>query len=116
MNPVLERRVFALDQERRIVGDHVAKRFDPGPFAFCKIAKDVTRHELLHVRLADADAHAPVVVAQVRRDRPQSVMPGVAAADFYPHFGRPQIDLIVKDGDVTRLQLVEVHGFRDRPA
>ena len=42
-------------------------------------------------------------------------MPGIAAANFHPHFRRPQINLIVEDGDVARLKLVEVHGFRDRP-
>src|SRR5512147_2553677 len=105
MNLVLERRVLALDQQRYIVRDHVAKRFAPSPFVFGKVAKDMTGHEFLHSRLADAYSHALVVGAKMRRNRPHAVMPGIAAANFHPNFSGPQINLIVEDGDVARLKL-----------
>ena len=52
--------------------------------------------------------------ADMLGDRAQSVMPGNAAADFDPHFGRWQIDLVVKHGDGIERQFVEMRGFADR--
>ena len=51
--------------------------------------------------MADADAHAPVVVGPVRRDRSQAVVAGIAAADFDPHFARREIEFVVQHEDVA---------------
>src|SRR6185312_2256726 len=94
--------------------DDVAQGLDPGPLAFGEIAQHMRRHHLLDRRLADADAHALVVVADVGGDRAQAVVPGDAAADLHPHFRRGEIDLVVEDDDVADGDLVEARGFSHR--
>ena len=116
MHLVLEARVLALDQQPGIVGDDVAQRLDPGPLVLGEIAEHVAVHQLLHAGMADADAHAAVVVADMRGDRAQAVVAGDAAADLHPHLGRRQFDLVVEHHDVAELELVEMRRLRDRAA
>ena len=58
-------------------------------------------HQLLHARMTDADAHALVVVADMRADRAQAVVPRDAAADLHAHLGGRQFDLVVEHRDVA---------------
>ena len=63
---VLEARVLALRQQLGIVGDDVAQRLDPRPLALGEIVQHVGVHQLLDARMTDADAHAAIVVADMR--------------------------------------------------
>ena len=92
MHLVLERRILALDQQPGIVGDDVAQRLDPGPFALGEILQHVGFHQILVAGMADADAHAAIVVADMRGDRAQAVVAGIAAAGFHPHFAGRQFE------------------------
>ena len=64
--------------------------------------------------MADADAHADVVVAEMRCDRSQAVMAGAAAAGLHPHLAGHQIQLVMEDDDVGRVELVEARAPRRR--
>ncbi len=66
--------------------------------------------------MADADAHAAIILAAMRVDRPQPVVAAIAAADLDPHLGLREVDLVVEHGDRRQWQLVEAHGFADRLA
>ena len=57
-------------------------------------------HQILAARMADADAHALVVIADMRADRAQAVVARDAAADLHAHLGGRQLDLVVEHRDV----------------
>ncbi len=114
MNLVLEARVLSLRQQLRIVGHDVAQGLDPRPFGLGEVVEHVRVHEVLDARMTDADAHAAIVVADMRGDRAQPVMSGDAAADFHPDFPRREFDLVVENGDAIDAELVEMRGLRDR--
>ena len=63
--------------------------------------------------MADADAHARVVVADVRGDRAQAVVAGIAAAGLDLQLGRRQVDLVVEDVDVVLGDLEIALGLAD---
>jgi len=87
--------------------------FDLG---FREIVQNVGRDKFLPPRMADAKAHAVIFGTDMRVDRPQAVVTGMAAACFDAAFAGSEVQLIMKDGDVLRLQLVKAHGFADRLA
>ena len=66
--------------------------------------------------MANPDAHAPVIVADVGGDRAQPVMPGNAAAGLHPHLAGREVDLVVEHHDVGEPELVEVRGLGHRAA
>src|SRR5262245_60493995 len=66
--------------------------------------------------MSDADAHAPILVADMRRDRAQSVMAGDAAAGLDPHLAGRKVDLVVHHHDVGEPELVEMRSLRHRAA
>src|SRR5262249_30748089 len=73
-------------------------------------------HHLLHAWMTDAEAHALVVIADMRADRAQSVMTRDAAAGLHPHLAGRQLDLVMKHRDRRERHLVEMHRLADRPA
>ena len=95
MDLVLEAGVLALDQERRGVRDRAADGLDPGRLGLGEVAQHEIVDERLVARMADAEADAPVVVADMGGDRAQAVVAGVAAADLDPHLGGREVELVV---------------------
>ena len=75
-----------------VVGDDFAQRLHPGPLALGEILQHVVLHQLLVARMADAHAHAPIVVADMRGDRAQAVVAGIAAACFQSHLAGRQFE------------------------
>ena len=66
--------------------------------------------------MADADPHAPIVVADCLGDGAQAVVAGISAAAFDAHFGRREIEFVVKDDDVVRRELIEMRRLLDGAA
>src|SRR5262249_37131038 len=93
---VLKARILAARQELRVVGKDTAQRPDPAALPLGEIAEYVMLPLVLVAGMPDADAHAPIVVADMLGDRAQAVVAGDAAADLDPHLGRPQVNLVVK--------------------
>src|SRR5208283_148020 len=116
MDLVLEARILILDQQRRSVGHGATEGVHPAQFRLRKIAQ----HEIMHQRLvsgmADAEPHAPVVVADMRADRAQIVVSGLSAADLHPDLGWRKIEFIVKDRERARVELVKAERLADAPA
>src|SRR5215510_15478006 len=82
MHLVLEARILALRQEFGIVGDDAAQGLDPRPLVLGEIAEHVRMHHLLHAGMTDPDAHPAIVVADMRRDRAQPVVPATPPPVF----------------------------------
>src|SRR5215210_2129639 len=74
MHLVLKARIFPLGQYLGVLGDCVAEGFDPIALDFAKVAQHIRVDQLLCSRMANTDAHAAVIVADMRRDRAQSVV------------------------------------------
>ena len=72
--------------------------------------------QILGARMTDADAHPPVIVADMRGDRAQAIVSGDAAADLDPHLAGRQLDLVVEHGDVGRRELIELRRLGDGAA
>src|SRR3546814_14779815 len=64
--------------------------------------------------MADADADAAEIIADMRVGGTKAVVPRRTAAGFHldPEWG--EIELVVKDGDVLRLHLEKAHRLADR--
>ena len=81
------------------------QRLDPGPLVLGEVLEHVMLHHLLDAGMADADAHAAIIVADMRGDRAQPVVAGDAAAGLDPHLGGREVDLVVEHHDVGRPSL-----------
>src|SRR5438445_6928391 len=92
MHLVLESRVLAFDQQVCVVGNDGAQRLHPWPLVLGEIVEHVTMHQFLHAGLYDSDSHPPVIVADMRGDRTQSVMAGDAAPGLHPDLAGRQPD------------------------
>ena len=66
--------------------------------------------------MADAEAHAHVIVADVGFDRAQSIVAGIAAAGFDLDLARRQIEFVMEDEDVCVFNFEKTLGFADRAA
>src|SRR5262245_51766436 len=73
-------------------------------------------HRVLGAGVADADAHAGIVVADMRAQRAQPVVPGIAAAGLDPELARRQVELVVEHVDVALLDLQVALGLGHRAA
>src|SRR3546814_7993149 len=80
------------------------------------MAEDVIVDPVLVAGVADADAHAAEIGADMRLGRAQAVMPGSAAALLHLDLEGREIELVVEDGDVGGREPVEAHRFADRLA
>ena len=89
---------------------------DPFALGLGEVAQHVAVHQLLDARMADAEAHAAIIVADMGRDRAQAVVAGIAAAVLDAHLRRRQVDLVVQHDDVLGAELVEMRGLADRLA
>ena len=79
------------------------------------------QYEIRHVhaswRASDAATHAvPVARSQLVANRTQAVMPGMPAPEFHAHGARIDIELVVDDDQVVRLNTVRIAQFLDRAA
>src|SRR5438270_4495688 len=72
--------------------------------------------ERLVAGMADAEAHALVIVAHMRGDRAQAVMPGIAAADLHAQLPGREVEFIVEDDNVIQGDFIEAGGFMHRAA
>src|SRR6185437_5585552 len=93
-----------------------AQRLNPRHFVPGEVLQDVMLSHVLVAGMADAEAHAAIFVADMRRDRTQAVVAGIAATGFYPQLARRQIEFVVENDDVRFSELVEMRGFRHRAA
>src|SRR5262249_44741449 len=89
-----EARILPGGEARRGVGDGVEQRFEPGGVSPGEIVEHVAQYLILVAWMANADAHAPVLIADVGRDRAQSVVAGIAAAGFDPKLAWREVELV----------------------
>src|ERR1043165_4744265 len=64
--------------------------------------------------MADREAHAHIVVADLGGERLQPIMAGNAAAHLHAHFALRKVELVVKGDNVAEIELVEAHRLADR--
>ncbi len=69
MNLVLKRCILAADDKIGIVGEYTHELFDPDALALGEVAQHIVLHHILGTGMANADADAPIVVADVLGDR-----------------------------------------------
>src|SRR5512133_1393248 len=114
MHLALEMHVIAFDEEGDFIGCRFAQTFHPRLLALGEIAEYVGIDERLVAGVADAEAHASIIIAHMRGDRAQTVVSGIAAADLHTQLSRREVELVVEHDDVVELDLVEprrlVHG------
>src|SRR5690606_39233078 len=104
-----------LDEDREDL-DGVRDRGNDQLFLFGRSALEHVVHDLVAAprsRMADADAQPPEILADVLGDVADAVVAGMAAIELQLRAARRQIDLVVYDEDVRRLDLVVAHGGGD---
>jgi hypothetical protein len=110
-NARLEFVVLGFGEKRRFAGDGAEQRLEPGMIGFREILQHVMHDLILPPRMADAEADADIVIAEVGGHGFQTIMPSDAAADLHPHLAGGEVELVVEHNDVIELKLVEAHGF-----
>ena len=95
------------------VGDAAEEVVEPVGVGLGEVAEDVGRDQALVAGVADADADAVEGRADVGVDRAQAVVAGVAAAGLDADPAGGEVELVVEDGDVVGLELVELQGGAD---
>ena len=80
------------------------------------MAEHIGRDAVLVPGMADADAHAPEVGAEVGVDRAQAVVPRGAAADLHLDLHRREVELVVEHRQRLEVELVEAQRRGDRLA
>ena len=73
-------------------------------------------HSVPIAGVADADAHTPVIGADMGADAPEPFVAGDSAAAFRTHLAGGEIDLVVQDDDGLGRKAVETHGGAHRAA
>ena len=66
--------------------------------------------------MTDAEPDPAKVRADLSGDIANAVVAAVTAAGLDPHLARHEIELVVEDRDIGRIEFVEAHGFADRVA
>ena len=94
-------------------GDGVEQIMRPCPLGLGKVGQHPAGHLGLIAWMTDPDAPAPKIAVQVRLDGAQPVIAGVTAAVLKPELAGRQIELIMKDSEGVRPQLVKAQGFAD---
>src|SRR5690606_25498250 len=85
----------------RGVSNIVEKRVQPFVISLREVVEHVGYDRLLRAGMPDADPDADEIVADVSADGSQAVVAGITAAGFHPNLSRRQIQLVVKDDDVS---------------
>src|SRR5262249_10082854 len=80
------------------------------------VAEHMRADPVLVAGMADTDPHAAEFIADMRLGRAQAVMAGGAAAGLHLYLERGEVELVVEDGDVFRLELEEARRLADRAA
>ena len=104
----------ACGERRRPFGDGGEEVVDPLGVGLGEVAEDVVGDEALVAGMADAEADAGEVRPDVGGDRADAVVAGGAAAGLGPHPAGREVELVVEDGDVAGLELVELRARRGR--
>ncbi len=115
-NLVLEIVVGAIGEIAGVGGNRLAHGIDPGLLGLGEISQHIIMHTGFVARMADADPHAAIIVADVITDRAQAVVSGIAAADFDPKLRGLQIEFVMEDDDVGEIDLVKTRRLTDRAA
>src|ERR1700750_2340608 len=114
MHLVLERRVAPRYQQSGVIGHRLAQRLDPGPVALGEIRQHVTVHQFLDAGMADPQPHAAIFIADMGRNRTQTIVTGDAAADLDANLAWRQFEFILEYGDLALAELEKVRGFLNR--
>src|SRR6516164_6783434 len=89
---VLKARILVFCQQLGVVRDDGAQRLDPRPLVLGEVVEHVGLDQVLQSGMPDADAHAPIVVTDMRRDRAQPVVAGDAATGLEAHLAGRKVD------------------------
>src|SRR5262249_59585910 len=90
---ILEARILTARNQFGVVADDRDQGFNPAAIAFGEIAEHIVLHQVLIAGMADPDADAAIIIADMLGNRTQPIMPGDAASDFDPHLSPPPIAL-----------------------
>ena len=70
-----------------------------GHSLLAEIAEHVVFDQIFVAWMANADTHAPVIVADMLGDRAQTVVTGNPAANFDSHLARRKLDFVMENRD-----------------
>ena len=87
------------------------------PFAvgLGEVAEHMAVHHFLDAGVADADAHAAIILADMLVERADAVVAAGAAAGLDPHLAGRQVDLVIEDGQRRRGRACRSAALRRPP-
>ena len=99
-----------------MLGDSLQQRVQPLPVGLLEVVEHMAQYSAPVARMADAETHPPVILAEQRVDAAQAVVAGGAAALLDAHLTGGEIEFVVEHEDVGRRDLVEARRRADRTA
>ena len=94
----------------RAVADAAQHIIKPVVIGFGKVMQHIVGHQLLAARMAHTKAYARIVRPDVLMDRAQTVMARMPAAHLVFDLAGGEVDLVMQNHDILRVQLVKAHG------
>lgn len=103
-------------ERRRAVGDATQQIVKRDLLGLGEIAEDVVGDQAFVARMADPDPHAGIGRAHVRVDRAQAVVTGMPTANLHPHAEGRQVEFVMQNDEIGRIDLEEGRGRPHRIA
>src|SRR5688572_4388029 len=113
MDAVLQRREIAAAEQIRLDRDGVDKILGKRQLGLAEIVEDVMMDQRLLAGVADAEPDAVKGRPDMRLDRSQAVVPGMAAAGLGADLAQGKIELVMKNDDLLRRDLEEAGSLAD---
>src|SRR5579883_2222853 len=109
-----------LGQQRRFLGQRVQEFGQPAGLVIAlvrlEVAQHPVQHEVLVAGMADADADATIVVADMGVDVAQAVVAAGAAALLHAHAAGRKVELVVEHHHAVQRHLEIAHRLTNRAA
>src|SRR5262249_25795119 len=92
-----------------LLGNSAKQRLEPHKLLLGEILQHMPGNQRLVARMADADAHPHIIVADMGSKRLQPIMSGNAAASLHPHLAPREVELVLDHDHIAKIELVEAH-------
>src|SRR3546814_12933302 len=109
--PLHEARGAAARQQRNGIGHRIEQLLQPGLVCLGEVAQHVAVHQVLVAGMADAQAHAPELLADVSRQRADAVVAAGAAALLHADLAGREVDLVVEHDDRSEEHTSELQSL-----
>ena len=102
MNAILKRREIPLPDQVRLGRDSLNELLGKCHLGLAEVVEDIVVNQRFLAGMADAEPQPMEIRTDMRRDRAQAIVPGMAAAGLGPDLAERQVQLVMQNDDIAR--------------